>query len=80
MRILVVESHPDDAVVGAGGYIVKLINEACPVKWIYFAPCNEDPKNKGLLFEHSKAIGILGVDNIDLHREELPRDNLELFK
>lgn len=64
MKVLVVEAHPDDGTISAGGTIARLIREGHEVTLVYFCPCTEDPKNEGNLIEHSHACAILGIKEI----------------
>ena len=74
-RILIVEPHPDDGIVGAGGTIarIKRENPTCQIKLIYMSPCTEDPKNKGHIEDHRKVCKFLGIDEVI--EESMPRDS-----
>ena len=78
MRVLVVEAHPDDGVVGCGGTVCKLLEASHEVRMIYFCPCDEDPKNEGHLEDHSRALRILGLP--ELRGYKIPRDVAEEHK
>jgi LmbE family N-acetylglucosaminyl deacetylase len=65
-KVLVVEPHPDDGFVGAGGTLSRLIREnpKCSIWDTYMCPCLEDPRNEGIISEHKKSCDILGIENI----------------
>lgn len=68
-RVLLIEPHPDDVIIGAGGTISRLRREN-PKSHIwdtYICPCREDERNYGLIQEHEKSCNIVGVDEIIPH-------------
>lgn len=80
MRILLVSAHPDDAEISCGATIVRIKREYPNVliRSVYFAPCDEDPKNEGHLEDHRKVIKHLKIDR--LQEFKFSRDILENFK
>jgi LmbE family N-acetylglucosaminyl deacetylase len=78
LKVLIVEAHPDDAVVACGGTISKLKRQGAEVRSIYFCPCTEDPKNKGHLEDHKRACEVLKIDY--LCENKFARDVLEYHK
>ena len=78
LKILLVDAHPDDAIVACGGTIHKLKKQGAEVRSIYFCPCTEDPKNKGHLQDHRNACKLLGIDH--LYEHKFARNILELHK
>jgi LmbE family N-acetylglucosaminyl deacetylase len=78
MKILVVDAHPDDGEISAGGTIARFIREGHIVTTVYFAPCTEDLRNVGHLEEHAKACEILGI--VQVLAFKYARDRLEEHK
>jgi LmbE family N-acetylglucosaminyl deacetylase len=78
MKVLVIDAHPDDGESSAGGTIVRFIREGHTVSTVYFAPCNEDPLNKGHLSDHAKVCKKLGITEVIKYL--YPRDRLEEHK
>jgi len=78
MRVLLVSPHPDDGEVGCGGTISRLRTPQNEIWEIYFCPCTEDPKNKGHLEDHRRAVEVLGIDK--LIEKKFWRHSLELLK
>ena len=91
-RILLLEAHPDDATISAGGTVARIMREnpKAEIFLIYECPCNEDPANKGNLEEHQKNCDILGIKKVirgqkardgylETHKQEL-RDYYHLLK
>jgi N-acetylglucosamine malate deacetylase 1 len=81
-NVLIVEPHPDDAVIGCGGTIAKLLRENPNINVydMYFCPCHEDRRNRGNLEEHIKSLNILGVKEI-VYAGTMPRNEyLEIHK
>ncbi len=73
-KILLVAAHPDDIESGCGGAIAKY-SEFNTVESLVFAPCLEDPENKGIMGELRGAMKALGIGRITKY--DLPRDILE---
>lgn len=78
MRVLVVEAHPDDGIMSCGGTISKMIESGYKVKMIYLVPCVEDPKNKGHLEDHARALKIIGLS--EMRGYKFPRDVAGMYK
>lgn len=78
MKVLVIDAHPDDGESAAGGSITRFIREGHIVSTVYFAPCNEDPLNKGHLSDHERVCKKLGIAEVIEYR--YPRDRLEEHK
>lgn len=74
-RVLLVGSHPDDIEIGCGGTMSKYRGRTDIVNSVIFAPCLEDPFNKGILQEYKTSMSSLGVYEAINH--EYPRDILE---
>jgi LmbE family N-acetylglucosaminyl deacetylase len=79
-RILIVDAHPDDGEISAGGMIIRLKRENpnCKIWTVYFAPCIEDSRNTGHLEDHKRACYVLGITRI--FSFEYARDRLEEHK
>jgi LmbE family N-acetylglucosaminyl deacetylase len=78
MRILIVDAHPDDGEISAGGTIARFVREGHLVTTVYFAPCTEAVQNVGHLQDHRKACEILGIPEILSF--QYARDRLEEHK
>lgn len=76
-RILLVGAHPDDIEISCSGTIAKYQSRTSACKSIIFAPCLEDPLNKGILEEYEKSMKMLGIKEA-LHHN-YPRDILENY-
>jgi LmbE family N-acetylglucosaminyl deacetylase len=65
-RVLVIEPHPDDGFIGAGGLLARLRREnpKCAIWDTYLCPCIEDSRNEGILDEHKKSCEILEIENV----------------
>lgn len=74
-RVLLVEAHPDDVVLGCGGTVAKFMGKM-RFSSVTFAPCTEDPLNEGVLEENKKALNLLGV--MDILHFSYPRNELFL--
>lgn len=61
--ILVLSAHTDDSELGAGGSIVKMIDEGCNIHHQAFSYCDDDR----LFFEFKKASKVLGIKNSDVY-------------
>lgn len=77
-RVLLIEAHPDDWMLGCGATIarIKRENPKVIIHSIYLCPCLEDSRNKGLLEEHIQASQIMGIDYI--YRNNFPRNHIDL--
>lgn len=64
LKILLVDSHPDDGESAAGGTVARFVREGHEVKSIYFVPCTEDSRNIGHIEDHSKVSEMLGVKEV----------------
>jgi len=64
MNILVLSPHTDDAELGAGGYIARLLDEKHKVSCLTFS-CGE-PRTGANPGEHIKAMQTLGIDDFEL--------------
>lgn len=78
MRILVIDAHPDDGEISAGGTIARFVHEGHEVTSVYFAPCTEAKENVGHLEDHKLACEILGI--IQVLPFNYARDRLEEHK
>ena len=66
-RVLVVSAHPDDAELGAGGTIARLVNEGATVLIHRLSRCTESLGEDGstaLLAEATAAAEVLGVQSV----------------
>jgi LmbE family N-acetylglucosaminyl deacetylase len=79
MKVLIVDAHPDDGEISAGGTIARLVREGHEVRTVYFCPCTEAKENKGHLGDHKRACNILGI--VEIIKYDYPRDGyLEVHK
>ncbi len=75
MKVLVIDAHPDDGESAAGGAIARFVREGHIVSTVYFAPCNEDPRNSGHIIDHQAVCNKLGITEIIAY--QYARDRLE---
>ena len=79
-RALVLSPHTDDAELGCGGTIAKMVEEGWAVHVIYFSAVSDRYPN--LIDEAAKSGNILGVtyDVLDFHTRFFPRDRQEILQ
>jgi LmbE family N-acetylglucosaminyl deacetylase len=78
LKVLLIDAHPDDGEASAGGAIAKFVREGHMVSEVYFAPCMEDPKNKGHIQDHEAVCKALGIQEVISF--QYVRDRLEEHK
>jgi LmbE family N-acetylglucosaminyl deacetylase len=71
-KLLFIGPHPDDVELGCGGTVARY-SRVSEIKYLILSPCTEEVKNKNILDEAKRAIGILGVSRENLIIEKLPR-------
>jgi len=79
-KALVLSPHTDDAELGCGGTIAKLIEEGWKVHVIYFSAVAERYPN--LVEEAANSGRILGITHevLDFHTRFFPRDRQEILQ
>ena len=79
-KALVLSPHTDDAELGCGGTIAKLIEEGWKVHVIYFSAVAERYPN--LVEEAANSGKILGITHevLDFHTRFFPRDRQEILQ
>lgn len=76
MKVLVLAPHTDDGEFACGGYINRLINEGCEVKYLAFSSCKESldsslPEDT-LIHECYRATETLGITADNVHILDFP--------
>lgn len=59
--VLLVGAHPDDIEIGCGGTLSKYRGEMKDLSSVIFAPCLEDPLNRGILDEYHASMKRMGT-------------------
>jgi len=79
-RALVLSPHTDDAELGCGGTIAKMVEEGWAVHVIYFSAVSD--RYPDLIDEAAKSGSILGVTHevLDFHTRFFPRDRQEILQ
>ena len=79
-RALVLSPHTDDAELGCGGTIAKMVEEGWAVHVIYFSAVSD--RYPDLIVEAAKSGSILGVTHevLDFHTRFFPRDRQEILQ
>ncbi len=70
MNVLILSPHTDDAELGSGGFIIKLLKQGHNIRWLVFSTAKESMVNKDSDITRQQFINVvdyLGVKNYDIY-------------
>lgn len=85
-RVLAVSAHPDDAELGCGGSLAKIVKAGVPVEVCVMSRCSDEaPRGKENLrveefTEAARTLGVRKTHVFDLRNRDLPSQSIEMLE